>query len=132
MSYWSQSMSKLHHFTSWFNPVLCLWILYCMSWLSRLCVKCILFHVFVLCNSVRITVHISICFCPEQLCTNYCFIPNFFPMRFCKMGILSCFLDFFARTNRWGRAPWCLSSQLWGLMPLWVLIFWDHHLRNSR
>ena len=46
------------------------------------------------------SIHIIICFCNAQLCTNDYFIPNFFPMRLCKMGICSCFLASFARINR--------------------------------
>ena len=41
-----------------------------------------------------------------------------FPMRFCRMGILSCFLSSFSGINRWGRAPWCLSFQWWVLRRL--------------
>ena len=57
-------MSELHHFTSWFNLVLCL----------------LLFYIFVIHNSVQMTFHISICSCHEQLSTNdYPYHYRFFP-----------------------------------------------------
>ena len=68
-------MSELHHFTSWFNPVICLWILYVQSWFNL-----------VICVSILLFVFVH-----AQLCKNDCFIPNFFPMRFCKMEIFSLF-----------------------------------------
>ena len=101
-------MSELHHFTSLFSPVICVRIL---------------LYVFVMHNSVWMTIHIIICLCNAQLCTNDCFIPNFFPMRFCKMGIFSCFLAYFSSINRWGRAPWCLFSLWWVLMPFLLKYF---------
>ena len=45
---------------------------------------------------VRMTNHIIIGFRNADLCTNDYFVPNFFPMRFCKTVIF--------------RAQWCLSS----------------------
>ena len=42
--------------------------------------------------SVLMTIHFIIGH--AHICTNAYFIPNFFPMRFCKTGIFSYFLDF--------------------------------------
>ena len=118
-------MIELYHFTSWFNPLICLCILYVMSWFnSFLCYIHIIIR-FSMYNSVWMTFHISI-FCHVNIVwTNilyyyrflsytclyeWLFIPNFFSMQFCETGIFSCFLASFDRINRWGRAPWCISS----------------------
>ena len=74
------------------------------EWLS------ILLWAFVMHIFIRMTVHIIMGFCHAYLCTNDYFVSNFFPMCFCKTGIFLCLLDFLAGINRWGRAPWCLSS----------------------
>ena len=50
-------------------------------------------------------------FCHAHICMDDYFIPNLFPVRFCKTGIFSYFLASFAGINRWGRSPWCLSSR---------------------
>ena len=90
-------------FTSWFNSVICLWILCVISWLTRLCVIFISLYVFFMHNSVWMTfrigtffvvhnsvlmnIHIITGFYHARLCTNSYWIPNFFPMRFCKTEI---------------------------------------------
>ena len=45
-----------------------------------------------------------------QLYTNDYFVPNSFPILFCKVGLFSCYLDSFARTIDEVENPWCLSS----------------------
>ena len=131
MSCWPQSMSKLHHFMSWINPVICLWILYVMILFNPVMCYMHIILCFVVYNYVQMTFHISICFCHAQLYMNDRFIPNSFPIRFCKMGIFSCFLASFAGINRWGRSPWCISSQWWVIRRLLSLIFRFHHLRDA-
>ena len=99
------------------------------SHLTYLCVKSILLYVFVMYNSSRMTFHISVWFVMHNsvwmnihiiqgfglahICMNEYFIPIFFPTRFFKMGIFSCFLSSFARINIWGRESCCLSYQWW-------------------
>ena len=101
---------ELHHFMSWFYPVIYIWILYVMSWF----------------NPVVCYIHIIIRFCHSQFCTND------FPMCFYEIGIYSCFLTSFDSINIWIRAPWCLSSRWWVLSHLWGLIFRFHHLSDAR
>ena len=71
------------------------------EWLSML------FLVFVMHISIRMTIH---WFFHAHLCTNDYFVTNLFPRRYCKTGIFLCFIASFADINRWGRAPWYLSS----------------------
>ena len=63
-------MSELHHFTSWIKSVVCLWLLYVMSWSNP--VVCYIHIIIRFCHVqfCTLNVHISICFCLEQLCTN--------------------------------------------------------------
>ena len=73
------------------------------KWLS------IFLWVFVMHIFLRITIHIIMGFCHAHLFINDYFVPNLFPIRVCKTGILLCFLASFTRLNIWGRSPWCLS-----------------------
>ena len=63
-------MSELHHFTSWFNLVVCLWILHVMSWFNPVMFYNHIIILFVMYKLVWLTVHIIICFCHAQLCMN--------------------------------------------------------------
>ena len=56
-------------------------------------------------------IHIIYMFCHAQLCMNDYFVPNLFPMIFCKVGLFSCFLASFASTADEVEHPWCLSSR---------------------
>ena len=78
-------------------------LLYILSYKNLNKLLSILVYFYVIHNSVQMTMNfiiwfchaqlcmndsfIIICFFHAQLCTNYYFIHNFFPMRFCKMGI---------------------------------------------
>ena len=79
-------MSELHNFTSWINSVVCLWILYVMSWSNPVicyihiiivffmynCVPwmSLLVYVFVMHNFVRMTFNIIFGSGHEHLCKN--------------------------------------------------------------
>ena len=80
-------MSELHHFTIWFNPVICLWLFYVISWFNPdifymhiliVFFSCtnlygwlaILVYCFIMHNSVRTNINIIIGFCHAHLCTN--------------------------------------------------------------
>ena len=63
-------ISELHHFTRWFNSVVCLWILGVMIWLTQICV---IFTIIISFRHVQLSTNdsrTSICFCHAQLFTN--------------------------------------------------------------
>ena len=88
-------MSGLHHFASWINSVVCLWILYVMSWSNP--VMCYIHIITGFCHVqfCTLTVHISIYFCHAQLCTNdFQYDYRFFVMYISVQMTIYILLDF--------------------------------------
>ena len=65
-----------------------LWV-FVMHIFVRMTIHIILVWIFFMNIFVRTTIHILMGFRHAHLCTNEYYVPNFFPMRFCKTGILS-------------------------------------------
>ena len=100
-------MSELHHFTSWFNSVVFLWILYVMSWS----------------NPVMYYIHIIIRFCHVQFCTNEC--PYYFWFSSCTIHVIMVFRHAHLCTNDYPcyyRFLSYTSLYQWLSMLLWVFV----------
>ena len=100
-------MSELYHFTSWFNSVVCLWILYVMSWF----------------NPDMCYIHIIICFCHVQFCTMTAHISICFDMHnfvWVTMHIIFGFLHANLCTN---DLPYYYRFLSFTSLYEWLLIF---------